>query len=58
MPKYLVFFNNGKKEEVVASRHIDVKTWLVFQQDDDLGVPTEILRVKSAQVRRVELIPD
>lgn len=58
MSRYLGFFNNGEEEEVIASRHADVKTWLVFLQDDELGMSTEILRVKAAHVRRVELIPE
>ncbi len=58
MPKFKVTFVSGDEEIVAASHYGDVKTWLVFFEDDQVGLPREILRVKATSVRRVDRVED
>lgn len=49
---------SGQTELMTATRYIDSKSWIVFQQDDDDGRPTEITRIKANVIRRIDLVPD
>ena len=45
-------------EIIEADRYLESKGWIVFQRDDEDGVPVEIVRIKGSRIQRIERLED